>query len=135
MTEVSPPDVTRSGFVPLVSGTEVHLQQSCAFAVLARGDVSVYQGGANLLLVGGDLSVEQGGGQTIIAKGDVSIRQGGALVAAAPSVTVQSGWVGLALGGRVELKESRVLLGPAQAAALGAGLGVVFALARRLLRR
>jgi len=60
MTEVSPPDVTRSGFVPLVSGTEVHLQQAGAFVVLARGDVSVNQGGANLLLVGGDLSVEQG---------------------------------------------------------------------------
>jgi hypothetical protein len=135
MNEPATPTTARRGFFPLVHGDEVDLRQAGAAGVLARGDVSIRAGGANLLVTGGDLHIEQGGGQTLLAAGDVTIRQGGTIVAAARSVKVDRGWVGLALGGRVDLDDSRVLLGPVEALALGAGLGMVAACAKWCARR
>jgi hypothetical protein len=127
MNEPVTSTTARRGFFPLVHGDAVDLRQAGAAGVLARGDVSIREGGAQLLVTGGDLHIEQGGGQTLLAAGDVTIRQGGTIVAAARSVTVDRGWV--------DLDDSRVLLGPVEAFALGAGLGMVAACAKWCARR
>ncbi len=70
----------------------------------------------------------------ILAGGDVTIEEGGAVVVAARSVDVSNGYVGLAFGRSVTLRDSRIVLGTAQAAALGAALGAVVVLGRLLAR-
>ena len=135
MNEATTSTTARAGFFPLVHGDEVEMGQAGAVGVLARGDVSIRQGGANLLATTGDLDIRQGGAQTLLALGDVAISQGGAIVTAAGSVRVDQGWVGLALGGKVDLQDSRVLLGPAQAFALGAGAALVVVCAKWCARR
>jgi hypothetical protein len=135
MNDNEAPTTTRMGFFPLVLGTAVDMQQSGAMAVLARGDVAVSQGGAQMLLAGGNVTIDQGGGQTILSRGDLSIREGGALLAAGATVEVHKGWVGLALGRHIDLTNSRVLLGPLQALSLGAGIGIVATLTKRLFNQ
>ena len=135
MNEATAPTTARTGFFPLVHGDEVEVRQAGALGVLARGDVSIQQGGANLLATTGDLDIRQGGAQTLLAAGDVTINQGGAIVTAAGSVRVDRGWVGLALGSKVDLQDSRVLLGPAQVLAVGAGVAAVVACAKWCARR
>ena len=135
MSDQGPSTTVRSAFVPVMKGDSIDMKNAGAIAVFARGEVTVREGGAQMMLTGGDLTVEQGGAQTIVARGDVSIREGGALAVAAPNVEITDGWVGMALGARVDITGSRVLLAPLQALCLGAGFGVVIALARHLFRR
>ena len=63
---------------------------------------------------------------------DVRTRSTSAATVAAGSVKAESGFVGVALGGSVELKDSRVLMTPPQAAALGAGLALTGFLLKKL---
>ncbi|MDJ0771538.1 MAG: hypothetical protein QNJ12_22320 [Ilumatobacter sp.] len=135
MNDEQPTTVARSGFFPIVSGDAVDIRHAGAGAILAKGDVHLHQGGAQMLRVGGDLSIEQGGAQTVLSTGDVNVRQGGMLVAVGRSIEVADGRVGLALSPRVSLTNSRALLGPAQALAVGAGFGAVVAVGRLLFGR
>ena len=103
---------------------------------LSRGDLSLTQGGGQLLMSGGDLSIRQGGGAFLVAGGDVSINEGGAGVAVARRVHVERSHIGLALGRDIEITGySTLLLGSQQAAILGAAVGLVCAVALRLLKR
>jgi copper(I)-binding protein len=135
MSDQEASTTVRNAFVPVMKGGSIDMKNAGALAVFARGDVTVREGGAQMMLAGGALTIEQGGAQTIVARGDVSIHEGGALAVAAPNVEVTDGWVGMALGARVDISGSRVLLAPRQALCFGAGFGVVITLARRLLRR
>jgi len=135
MNDHEPTTTARTGFFPLVSGEVVEMQQCGTMAVLARGDVTLTQGGAQLLLAGGDLTVNQGGGRVIASKGNVSIHQGCALLAGGAKVEAHESWVGIVLGGHVDLTNSRVLLGPVPTLAMGAAIGVAAALTHRLLNR
>jgi hypothetical protein len=125
----------RTGFFPVVAADEVTMSQTGSSAVFSGGSVSLAQAGTNLLVAGGDAEIVQGGVLTLAALGDVTIEQGGAMLVGAGSVEVTDGFVGVALGGRVSLHDSRVLIGPAQAAAIGAGVGLVVLLGRLLGRR
>lgn len=121
----------RRGFFPVVAGDEVHVQQAGANAMFAAGNLTVEQGGASVMVAGGDAAIEQGGASIIAAAGDVDIRAGGAAVVAAGAVRVEGGIVGIAAGGTVKLHDSRVLLTPPEAAALGVALAITgFVLAK-----
>lgn len=126
--------VARTGFFPVVAADEVSLTQAGSSAVISGGDVSLSQGGTNFMLTAGSASIRQGGAVTMAALGDVTIEQGGAVFIGARSVDVSDGSVGVALGLNVTLTNCRVLLGPVQAAAVGAGLGLVLMLGRLLGR-
>lgn len=116
---------------------ELQLVQGGGLIVAAAHDLSVIQGGGSVVAAGNDLSVHQGGGWLLAAGNRASIERGGSvLVAAGGPVSIQKGVVGLLLAGNVNLQEeARVLLGTRQVLALGAALGVAFALTSRLLRR
>ncbi len=125
----------RTGFFPVVAADNVTMTQAGSSAVFSGGDVSLEQAGSNLLVAGGGVDVQQGGAMTMAVMGDATVEQGGALLLGARSVEVRQGFVGLALGGRVEISDSQVLLGPAQAVGLGAGFALVLVVLRALFRR
>jgi hypothetical protein len=138
MSETDPETIVRTGFFPIVSATSVEMEQAGAAAVVARGDVSITNAGANIVLANGTVSIANGGAQTLLANGDVDIQHGGTLVAGAKHVEVHGGWVGVALARRVDLTDSKLLLGPRSALFLGIGLAVGRSLvigARRYGRR
>lgn len=126
--------VARTGFFPIVAADEVSLTQAGSSAVFSGGDVSLAQAGSNFMLTAGSASIKQGGAITMAALGDVAIEEGGGVIIGAGSVDVTNGFVGIALGRNVSLTDCRLLLGPAQAAAVGAGLGLVLLLGRLLGR-
>ncbi len=123
------------GFFPVVAGDEVHVEQAGGIAYLSSGDMSLSQGGSRLVVAGGDVSIAQGGSNAVLAGGDVSISQGGGMLVAARSVETDHSYVGVALGGSVTLQDSKVLLDPPAAAALGAGLAIALFLLRKLFGR
>jgi hypothetical protein len=126
----------RLGFFPVVAGDHVAMTQAGSSAVISAGDVEMQQAGSNFILAGGSASVREGGAFGMATAGGVEIEQGGAfVVAAGGGVSVTEGFVGVALSPRVDLKDSRVLVGPAEAAAFGAGLGLVLLVVRLLLGR
>ena len=129
------PTVAHTGFFPVVIGTDVRVEQAGGAVFVSKGDLSLSQAGAQAILAGGDVSIQQGGVKTILAKGDVSITEGGALLAAGREVQVRGGWVAVALGLRVDLSNSKVLIGPKQAAVFGAVAGLVAVLLRGLMGR
>ena len=55
--------------------------------------------------------------------------------AAGAKVEVNGSWVHVVLGGRVDVTDSRVSLGPVQALGFGAGLGIVAVLVHLLFHR
>ncbi len=120
----------------MVIGDEVSVVQAGAQLCVARGNLSLTQGGGKLLISGGDLSISQGGGMFLVAGGDVSVSKGGAAFAVARRVHVERSYVGLALGQNVEVAaDSKLFLGPQQAAIFGAAAGLVCAMSLRLLTR
>ena len=125
----------RTGFFPVVAADEVTLTQAGSSAVFSGGDVSLAQAGANVLFSAGDAEIVQGGAMTLASLGNVKVEQGGAILVGAGSIEVTDGFVGVALGGNVSVRDAQVLIGPAQAAAIGAGFGLVVLLARMLGRR
>jgi hypothetical protein len=134
------------GVVGLLRAGDVHVQQSASVLTTAKGGADLDQSAVGALVSGGDTSmkmsaavavptlgdlhIEKGGAQWAIAAGDVSFEKGGCAVAVAPSVRVDRGGVGVALGWHVDVGESsRVLFGPLAAVALGLAFGAGMGLA------
>ena len=104
--------------------------------MVAGGDVAVTAGGGAAFVAGGDMTITQGGGQYLVAGGTMRIAQGGGAILVAGQASVERGIVGLLVSGKTTLNQgARVLLTTPQAAALGAALGLVFAMASRWFRR
>lgn len=113
---------TVQGFALAVRAEGVDLREAAAGFVTAGGDVSIRQGGCGPVAAGGDVKIREGGCGPILAAGGVTVGADGFAVAAiGPTVTVQDG--------------ARVMMTTPQAAAFGAALGVVAAVAARLLRK
>ncbi len=129
-----PPTSVRNGFVPVIKGGTVDMRNAGALAVLAHADINIREGGALVMLAGGDLSVEQGGAQMMLARGNIAMNDAGAMFATGATVEVVDGWVGIAVGRRVDISNSRVLLGPFQALGFGVGLGISLSFARRIFK-
>lgn len=124
------------GFFPLVHGENVSVSRGSSNLAVAKRQVEVHQGGANVIASGGSATVRQGGALVMAAGGDVTVSEGGAMViGAGNSVRIEHGFAGVVLSPDVSLEDSRVLMGTAQAAALGAALGTVLLLGRALMRR
>lgn len=142
----------RRGLIGVVRAGDVHLQQgisalttarrsadvrqAASIAVISGGDTSMKMAAAVAVPTLGDLRMEQAGAQWVISAGDVRIEKGGCAAAVAPSVHVDRGGVGIALGWRVEAGEGgRILFGPRAAAVFGVAAGVAAGLvvAARLL--
>lgn len=131
-------EISAGGAALVFADDDVHLERGGARSIFAGEKLSITQGGAGLILSGGDTTINQGGAGTLLSLGDVRIDQGGAAAVIAPTVRVEGGgFVGLALGQRVELGEGvRVLAGPREAGVIaGAALLAMIALVLNLLRR
>ncbi len=149
-------EVKQSG-VGLVRAETVTVNQAALGAVLARGDVSVAQGGGRAFLAGGDLRIQQGGGGMFVAGGDAEINQGGvgtlvalggarfeqggAVLALTKDVQAGDGsTIGVALSPRITMAPgSRVVAGLREVVIGGAVAGAVISgvmlLARRIAGR
>lgn len=131
----------RHGLIGMVRAGDAHVQQSASVLTTARGGADVQQSASMALISGGDTSMkmsaavavptlgdlhmEKSGAQWVMAAGDVSIEKGGCAAAVAPTVRVDHGGVGVALGWHVDVGEnSRVLFGPLAAVGLGLAFGV-----------
>jgi hypothetical protein len=131
----------RHGLIGMVRAGDAHVQQSASVVTTARGGADLHQSASVALVSGGDTSMkmsaavavptlgdlhlEKGGAQWAIAAGDISIDKGGCVVAVAPTVRVDHGGVGMALGWHVDVGEnSRVLFGPLASVGLGLAVGI-----------
>jgi hypothetical protein len=148
-----PAPTIRQSAIGIVRSESATIGQALVGAVVARGDVSVAQGGGRMLLAGNDLVVHQGGGGlfvaggdveireggagTMVALGDVSIDRGGAVVAITRSLEAGEGsTVGLALSPRVVVHPGgRVVAGLREALVAGAVGGLVIGLVVAGIRR
>jgi hypothetical protein len=135
----------RQSAVGLVRGERVTVGQAMVGAIMARGDVTlsqggarssfamgdmrIHQGGGGMFVAGGEAEIHQGGVGTMISLGNVRIEQGGTVVSAARRLEAGPGsWVGVALTpSLVAAPGSRVLMGPGQAMVAGAAAGGVIA--------
>jgi hypothetical protein len=140
---------TQRGFAGVVRADgDATVQQAVSLVTTARGDATVQQAASVVIVSGGDTSVkmaaavamptlgdvhiDKGVAQWLISAGDVTIEKGGCAAAVAPSVKVERGFLGVALGRHVDVGEGgRVLFGPLAAAvfgiAAGVGVGVILA--------
>ena len=109
----------RTGFFPDVAADHVTVEQAYAATVLSADDVTLTRSGASVVAVAGSASISEGGAGIVLAR----------------DLTVRRGLVGLAVGRRITLEDSRVLLGTAQAAAAGAALAGVLLIGRILVRK
>lgn len=131
----------RHGLIGMVRAGDAHVQQSASVITTAKGGADLQQSASMALISGGDTSMkmaaavavptlgdlhmEKSGAQWVIAAGDVNIEKGGCAAAMAPTVKVDHGGVGLALGWHLDVGEnSRVLFGPLAAVSLGLAFGV-----------
>lgn len=148
-----PAPTIRQSAIGIVRSESATIGQAFVGAVIARGDVSVAQGGGRMLLAGNDLVVHQGGSGmivaggdaeireggagTLVALGDVSIERGGAVMAVTRSLEVGAGsTVGLALAPRMVVHPGgRVVAGIREAVVAGAVGGLVIGLMVAGVRR
>ena len=131
----------RHGLIGMLRAGDAHIQQSASVIVTAKGSADLQQSAAMALVSGGDTSMkmaaavavptlgdvhmEKAGAQWVVAAGDVTIEKGGCAAAVAPSVSVNNGGIGVALGWRLDVGEnSRVLFGPLAAVGLGLAFGL-----------
>ena len=131
----------RHGLIGMLRTGDAHIQQSASVIVTAKGSADLQQSAAMALVSGGDTSMkmaaavavptlgdvhmEKAGAQWVVAAGDVNIEKGGCAAAVAPTVRVDHGGVGVALGWHVDVGEnSRVLFGPLAAVGLGLAFGL-----------
>ncbi|MDQ3706167.1 MAG: hypothetical protein M3437_13335 [Chloroflexota bacterium] len=127
--------VSNSGVGVVSAGNEASLRQGGAGVVAGGRSVQVMQGGAQIMAAGSEMRVMQGGGQLMVSGGYMRVEQGGGLVMVATRASVRRSYVGVLISGSTQLQGgARVLLGTPQAAAFGAALGLVFALASKLLK-
>jgi hypothetical protein len=114
---------------------DVVVREGGALAIVAGGDATLKEAGAGLCVVGGDASMAQAGAGSLFVGGSVEMHEAGIGQMMAMEATVADSRVGLLIGGKVTLERSEVMLGTAQAAALGAAAGALFFLLSRLVRR
>jgi hypothetical protein len=101
------------------------VQQAASMAIVSGGDTSMKMAGAVMVPSLGDVHIDKGGAQWVVSAGDVTIEKGGCGAAVAPSVRVDHGVAGVALGWNVDVGEGgRVLFGPLAALAFGVAFGV-----------
>ena len=149
-------EVKQSG-VGLIRADSVSVKQAALGVVLARGGVSVIQGGGRSFLAGGKLRIQKGGGGLFLAAGDAEIQQGGvgtlvalggtrfeqggAMLAVARDVEAGSGsTIGIAIAPRMTISPgARVMAGTREVViggvVAGAVASVVMLVARRILER
>jgi hypothetical protein len=133
--------VRRSLVGAVLARGDVSLAQGGSRTLIAAGNLSVQQGGGGMFLAGGDVEIHQGGSGTLVSLGGVRIRQGGAMVAITGNLDVgEASTVGLALTPRLTVAPGgRVIVGPRQAAIAGLVAGTVAGLLTfglsRLFRR
>jgi hypothetical protein len=135
--ELSDRNVSRS-IVDFLRAREVHLTQSGAGFVAARGSLSIVNGGCGPVLANGGVSIRNGGCGPMIANGDVSIENGGTqgILAAGGATIGPKALVGFVVSPNVTVADGgRVLFGPRQALAFGAAAGTALALLSRIGRR
>jgi hypothetical protein len=122
--------------VGLARAGDVTITRGGAGLAVAADSISLAQGGAVAFVSGGPMTVTQGGGQALVAGGPMTVTQGGGGILVTTQASVEQSVVGVLLCGRATLGDgARVLLDTRQAIAMGLALGLVFALAGRLLRR
>ncbi len=129
-------DEFSSGFAPFVRADgDMTLREGGSIAIVAGGNADISEGGAGFLVAGGDVNLSYGGAGTLIVGGSAELSEAsvGQMVAMEASVT--DGRVGLLVAGRANLERSEVMATTQQAAALGAGMGLVLFLLSRLFRR
>ena len=156
-TETTPALINRAATPRLTSDREIEVKQSAIGlvrsdtvtanqaaigAVLARGDVSVAQGGGRVFVAAGDLRIHQGGGGMFLAGGSAEVSQGGVgTMVALGGVRVERGFVAVALSPRVTVAEGGRVIAGAREAAIGGAIfgaivgGLVFLATRRQDRR
>jgi hypothetical protein len=101
------------------------VQQAASMVVVSGGDTSMKMAAAVAMPTLGDVHIEKGAAQWVVSAGDVTIEKGGCAAAVAPSVRVEHGVAGVALGWHVDIGEGgRVLFGPLAAAVFGVAAGV-----------
>lgn len=126
----------RRGFFPFVVGDEVSVEQAGGLGFVSSGDLRLRQGGGRWIVAGGDLDILQGGGGSLLAAGDVNVQQGGAGLVAGRSVKLDRSYVGVALGGTVEVAdESRLVFGSGPTLLVGVLAGMVLGGLLRLVRK
>ena len=127
--------ISSAGAGVIAAGADARVQSGGASAMVAGRDFQVESGGGVVLVAGGGMNIKQGGGQVLVSGGPVNIEQGGAGIIFTPNATLKRSYVMVLLSAKTDLAEgSRVLMGAPQALALGAGIGLVFALLNRLIR-
>ena len=109
----------KRGFFPFVIGEEVSLEQGGAMILAAMDNMSVSQGGGQIIGAGNSMTVSQGGSWIMGAGSSISVDQGGGGVLAARSIKADRSFLGIVLGQKVEVKDSRVLIGSVGAAVAG----------------
>lgn len=131
----------RHGLIGMVRADEANLRQSASWITTARGGAELHQSASVAVVSGGDTSMkmaaavmvptlgdarlEKSGAQWVIAAGDINIEKGGCAAAVAPTVKVDHGAVGVALGWHVDVGEGgRVMFGPLAGAAVGIAFGI-----------
>jgi len=118
----------------VVASHDVTMTASGAGAVAAQGNATLERAGAAAVVAGGDISVTQAGAELILAGGSVTMESAAAGVVAGRTIAITDGWVGLAVGGNVELGDGvDVMFGPREAVFVGAAFGAFFALVLALV--
>jgi hypothetical protein len=124
---------------PEADGSEtVIFERSLALSVSASRDAQIESSLALAMVAGNHLAANDSLGGVYVSGGDLQIQQGGGgLMVVGGQANLDRSFIGLLLpGGEVNLGEnSKILLTTRQALAIGAGLGVVFALLNAFLRR
>jgi len=127
-------DVSTSAIGALIASHDVKLTAAGAGAVAAQGNVSLERVGAAAVIAGGDISISQAGAELVLAGGSVTLESSGAGIVAGREIALKEGWVGLAIGGNVEIAEGvDVMFGPREAVFVGAAFGAFFALVLALI--
>lgn len=126
--------VTTSAVGALLASNDVTMSAGAAGAVAAQGNVTLDKTGAAAVIAGGDISLSQAGAELVLAGGSVSMESSGAGIVAGREIAIKDGWVGLAIGGNVEIAEGvDVMFGPREAVFVGAAFGAFFALVLALV--
>jgi hypothetical protein len=128
--------LTSAGAGLVAAANNIRVEYGGAGALVSGGNLELTSGGGFVFITGGDLSIKQGGGQVLISGGSVNVEQGGAALMLTPNATLSKSYIMMLVSAKTNLADgSRVLLGTPQALALGAALGIVFAVLSRLIGR
>jgi hypothetical protein len=107
-----------------LSTQSANIKASSVASAYVKGNASLAWSSAQLVGSTKDVTLTNSGGQIMLAGNDIEVHRGGAAVMAARTVTVHRGLVGMVVAQNAILgDETKVLLKPTGAAALGAGFG------------